>query len=75
MYSLELLFSLDICPGMELLDHMIVLKSRDITWPREVHLVKAMDFPVIMCGCERWTVMELSAEELMLSECGAGEDS
>ena len=32
------------------------LKSRDITLPRKVHLVKAMVFPVVMCGCESWTV-------------------
>ena len=33
-----------------------ILKSRDITWPTKVHLVKAMDFPVLMYGCEIWTV-------------------
>ena len=33
-----------------------VFKSRDITWPTNVHLVKAMVFPVIMYGCESWTV-------------------
>ena len=33
-----------------------ILKSRDITWPTKVHLVKAMDFPVVMYGCESWTV-------------------
>ena len=33
-----------------------VLKSRDITWPTKVCLVKAMVFPVVMCGCESWTV-------------------
>ena len=33
-----------------------MLKSRDITLPTKVHLVKAMDFPVVMCGCESWTV-------------------
>ena len=33
-----------------------ILKSRDITWPTKVHLVKAMDFPVLMYGCESWTV-------------------
>ena len=34
----------------------IILKSRDITLPTKVRLVKAMDFPVVMCGCENWTV-------------------
>ena len=33
-----------------------ILKSRDITLPRKVHLVKAMVFPVVMYGCERWTI-------------------
>ena len=33
-----------------------ILKSRDITLPTNVHLVKAMDFPVVMCGCESWTI-------------------
>ena len=35
-----------------------ILKSRDVTWPTKVHLVKAMVFPVVMCGCESWTVMK-----------------
>ena len=52
-----------------------ILKSRDITLPTKIHLVKAMVFPVIMCGCKSWTIKKLSAEELMLSNCGAGEDS
>ena len=52
-----------------------VLKSRGITMPTKVHLVKAMFFPVVMCGCESWTVKNLSAEELMLLNCGVGEDS
>ena len=33
-----------------------VLKSRDITWPTKVRLMKAMVFPVVMCGCESWTI-------------------
>ena len=52
-----------------------ILKSRDITFPTKVHLVKAMVFPVVMYGCESWTVKEAEAEELMLLNCGAGEDS
>ena len=35
-----------------------ILKSRDITLPTKVHLVKAMDFPVVMCGCESWDYKE-----------------
>ena len=52
-----------------------VLKSRDITLLTKVHLVKAMVFPVVMYGCESWTVKKLSTEELMLLNCGVGEDS
>ena len=51
-----------------------ILKSRDITLPTMVRLVKAMVFPVVMYGCESWTERELSAEELMLLNYGVGED-
>ena len=60
---------------------MAILKSRDITLPMKVcvvhlvHLVKAMVFPVVMYGCESWTIRRLSAEELMLLNCGVGDDS
>ena len=52
-----------------------ILKSRDITLPTKVHLVKVMVFPVVMYGCESWTIRKLSTEELMLLNCGIGEDS
>ena len=53
-----------------------ILKSRDITLPTKVQLVKAMVFPVVMYGCESWTVKKkMSAKELMLLNCGVGEDS
>ena len=52
-----------------------IFKSRDITLPTKVHLVKAMVFPVVVYGCESWTVKRLSTEELMLLSCGVGEDS
>ena len=52
-----------------------ILKSRDITLPTNVHLVKAMAFPVVMYGCESWTLKKLSTEELMLLNYGVGEDS
>ena len=58
---------------MTILDSM--LKSRDITVPIKVHLVKAMVFPVVMYGCENWTIKKLRAEELMLLNCVVGEDS
>ena len=51
-----------------------ILKSGDITLPIKVRLVKAMVFPVVMYGCESWTI-KLSAEELMLLNCGVREDS
>ena len=53
-----------------------ILKSRDITLSTKVHLVKAMVFLVVMYGCESWTIKKaLSTEELMLLNCGVGEDS
>ena len=52
-----------------------ILKSRDITLPTKVCLVKALIFPVVMYGCGKWTKRKLSAEELMLLNCGVGEDS
>ena len=51
------------------------LKSRDITLPTKVRLVKAMVFPVVTYGCESWTVRKMNAEKLMLLNCGVGEDS
>ena len=50
-----------------------ILKSRDIALLTKVHLVKAMVFPVVMYGCESWTIKKLTAEELMVLNC-AGED-
>ena len=52
-----------------------ILKSRDITLPTKVHLVKAIVFPVVMYGCEIWTVKKADAKVLMLLKCGVGEDS
>ena len=49
-----------------------IFKSRDITLPTKVHLVKAMVFPVVMEGCESWTVKKI---KLMLLNCSVGEDS
>ena len=52
-----------------------ILKSRDITLPTKVHLVKPMVFPVVTYGCESWTIKKAEPiEELMLSNCGTGED-
>ena len=51
-----------------------VLRSRDITFLTKVHIVKATVFPVVMYRCESWTKRRLSTEELMLLNCGVGED-
>ena len=52
-----------------------IFKSRGITLPTKVRLVKAMAFPVLMYGCESWTVKKAEHKELMLLNCGVGEDS
>ena len=52
-----------------------IFKSRDITLPTKVRLVKAMVFPVVMYGCESWTVKKAECRKLMLLNCGFGEDS
>ena len=52
-----------------------VLKSRDIPLPAKVHLVKAIVFPEVMYGCESWTEKKAEHQELMLSSCGARENS
>ena len=51
-----------------------ILKSRDITLLTIVHLVKSMAFPVVMYGCKSWTIKKAECEELMLLNCGVGED-
>ena len=52
-----------------------ILKSRDITWPINVYVVKAMVFAVVMYGYGNWTVKKSEHRELMLLNCGVGEDS
>ena len=52
-----------------------LLKSRGITLPTKVHLVKAMVFPVVIYECESWTIKKLSTKDLMLLNCDVGEDS
>ena len=52
-----------------------ILKNRDITLPTKFRLIKAMVFPVVTYGHESWTIRKLSADELMLLNCGAVEDS
>ena len=52
-----------------------ILKSRDITLPAEVHLVKTMVFPVFMYGCESWTITKAETQRIDALNCGVGEDS
>ena len=52
-----------------------ILKSRGITLPTKVRLVKAMVFPLVMYGCESWTIKKPSSKEFMLLNCGVRENS
>ena len=62
-------------PGRKAMTNLdSILKSKDVTLPTKVRLAKALAFPVIMNGCESWTI-KLSTEELMLLNHSVGEDS
>ena len=52
-----------------------ILKSRDITLLTKVHLVKAMVCPVVMYGCESWTIKKTEHRRIDALSCGVGEDS
>ena len=52
-----------------------ILKSRDITLPPKVLLVKGMVFPVVMYGCDSWTIKKAECQRMMFLSCGVGEDS
>ena len=52
-----------------------ILNSRDITLPTKVHIAKAVAFPVVMYGCESWTIKKAEHQRLMLLNCGVEEDS
>ena len=52
-----------------------IIKSRDITLSTKVRLVKAMVFPVVMCGCESWTIKKAEHRRMVLLNCGVGENS
>ena len=52
-----------------------ILKSRDVTLPTKVRLVKAMVFPVVICGFESWTVKKAECRRIDVLNCGVGEDS
>ena len=51
-----------------------ILKNRHVTLLTKAHIVKAMVFPVVMYGCESWTIRSLSAKQLMPLNCGVGEE-
>ena len=62
--------------GRKVMTHLdSILKSKAITLPTKVNLVKAMVFPVVMYGCESWTVKKAERQRIMLLNCGVGEDS
>ena len=52
-----------------------IFKSRDITLPTKVHLVKALVFPVVMYRCESWTIKKAEHRRIDVLNCGVGEDS
>ena len=52
-----------------------ILKSKVITLPTKICLVKSMVFPGVMYGCESWTIKKADTKELMLLNCGVGDDS
>ena len=52
-----------------------ILKSRDITLPTKAHLVKAMVFPVVLYGCNSWTIKKAECQRIDALNCGVGEDS
>ena len=52
-----------------------ILKSRNVTFPTKVHLFKAVVFPVVMYGCESWTLKKSESQRMMFLNCGVGADS
>ena len=52
-----------------------ILKRRDISLPKKIHLVKAMAFPVVMYGCENWSIKKAERQRIDVLNCGVGEDS
>ena len=63
------------CSSKDMTNLDSMFKSRDITLPTKVHLVKGMVFPVVMYGCDSWTVKKTEHRRMMLLNCGVGEDS
>ena len=52
-----------------------IFKSRDVTLPTKIHIVKAMVFPVVMYRCESWTIKKAEHQRIDVLNCGVGEDS
>ena len=52
-----------------------IFKSRDITLPTNVHIFKVIVFPLVMYGYKSWTIKKAERQELILLNCGVGEDS
>ena len=52
-----------------------IIKSRDITLTTKVQVVNAMDFPIVMYGCESWTIKKAEHQRIDAFDCGVGEDS
>ena len=66
----------DACSLEEVMTNLdSILKSRDITLPTKVRLVKAMVFPVVMYGCESWTIKKAEHQRIDVLNCGVREDS
>ena len=66
----------DTCSWKKIMTNLdSIFKSGDVTLPTKVHLVKAMVFPVVMYGCESWTIKKAESQRILLLNCGVGEDS
>ena len=52
-----------------------IFKSRDITLPTKIYVVKAIIFPVVMYGCESWSIKKAECQKIDALNCGVGEDS
>ena len=65
-----------LAPWKKSYDKLSILKSRDTTLPTKVHLLKAMVFPVVIYGCESWTIKKAERQRTdAFKNCGVGEDS
>jgi len=65
----------DLAPWKKSYGKLSILKSRDITLLTKVHIVKALVFPVVMYGCESWTIKKAESQRIDALNCGIREDS